>query len=72
VGQRGPEHDLHHFAANLAATTDVRAIKQTCMEVQRVIEGRGAGGVSREVPPEVRAKSARIAVEVWSVGRRRI
>jgi hypothetical protein len=42
VGQRGPEHDLHHFAANLAATTDVRAIKQTCMEVQRVIEGRGA------------------------------
>ena len=34
--------DLHHFAGNLAAATDVRAIKQACVDVQRAIEGKGA------------------------------
>jgi hypothetical protein len=34
--------DLHHFAGNLAAATDVRAIKQACVGVQRAIEGKGA------------------------------
>ena len=34
--------DLHHFAGNLTAATDVRAIKRACADVQRAIEGRGA------------------------------
>src|SRR2546422_10704838 len=36
--------DLHHFAGNLAAATDVRAVKLACVDVRRAIEGKGARG----------------------------
>ena len=34
--------DLHHFAGNLAAASDVRAIRQACVGIERAIEGKGA------------------------------
>ena len=34
--------DLHHFAGNLAAATDVRVVKLASVDVQRAIEGKGA------------------------------
>ena len=34
--------DLHHFASNLALASGLPAVRQACMDVMRIIEGKGA------------------------------